>query len=141
MGFLSLAMGAVSLFGAKSAASDAKKAGKAQAAQEQLATQEKVFQLHKQERTMAGQTRAAAAGSGVQADKGSVVDVIAEQAATFERERQYTQKMGASRASSAWQRGQDTASAQMYQGWGSMLAAIGNAGQARAETGSMFKFG
>jgi hypothetical protein len=141
MGFVSAAMGLVKLFGAKSEASAAKKAGKAQAAQEQDVTQEKIFQLKKQERAMAGQTRSAAAGSGVKADQGSVVDILAEQAETFKHEREVTQRMGAQRSQSAWQRGQDVASAAMFKGVSGMLSSFAQAGQATAQTGSFFKFG
>jgi hypothetical protein len=49
--------------------------------------------------------------------------------------------MGAQRSQSAWQRGQDVASAAMFKGVQGMLSSFAQAGQATAANKSFFKFG
>jgi hypothetical protein len=142
MGFVSAAMGLVSLFGAKKQASAAKEAAKAQAAQETRVTQEKVFQSEQEQRQLAGQTRAMQAASGVQVGKGSALDILQEQAATFERERLVMKQMGGERAQQAIQRGQNVADAAMFKGVTSALQSFGSAATATAggmQAGQTFK--
>ena len=140
MGAISAAMGLVSLFSASKQASAAKKAGKAQAAVDQRVTAEKIYQLKQDERTMAGDTRARAAGSNVKADVGSPLTVLAEQAQRFARERQFVGEVGAEKASLSRQRGRDVASSAMYRGVGSALQAFGQAATSTKNNG-FFGFG
>ena len=134
-------MGLVSIFGANKEASAAKAAAKGQAALEQRVTQEKVYNLEQEERQLAGTTRAAAAGSGVKADRGSPLTILAEQARTFGREKAFTKEVGAEKAGLAIQRGQNVASAARYRGAANALSAFAQSAAATAKHGSFFKFG
>jgi hypothetical protein len=132
MGFLSAAMGLVSLFGANKEAKAAKRAGKAQAAVDQRVTAEKIHMLKQDERTMAGDTRGLAAGSNVKADVGTPLTVLAEQAKRFARERKFTSEVGGEKAMAARQRGRDVASSAMYRGVGNALQSFGSAASTTA---------
>jgi len=141
MGFVSAAMGVISLIGANKEAKAAKAAAKGQAALEQRITQEKVYNIEQEERQLAGTTRAAAAGSGVKADRGSPLTILAEQARTFGREAAFTKEVGAEKAGLAIQRGENAASAARYRGAAGALSAFGQAATATAQNKSFFKFG
>ena len=141
MGFISAAMGIVSLIGGAKAKSDAEAAGRSQARMENRITDEKLYNLGQEERQLAGTTRATAAGSGVKADTGSPLTILAEQARTFARERRFTSEVGAEKASLAKQRGQMAGQQAMYSGISGALSAFGQAGTSTAKTGSFFKFG
>ena len=91
-------------------------AGRAEARAEGDITSAKLEDLFAEERNMRGQTLAGAAGANVKVDKGSPVEILAEQARTFERERQITAKVGASRASITKQRGEMLGKQIAYQG-------------------------
>jgi hypothetical protein len=106
--------------GSKKSASAAKKAAQKQAADERLVTAEKIRQLNKEERTMAGDTRARAAGSHVKAGQGSPLEILAEQAREFTHERNINKKVGASKAASALQRGRDVGNAVKYQSYSNL---------------------
>ena len=110
-----------SIFGGIQAGGKAKKAAKAEAALDLRVTQEKLYNLQQEERQVAGQTRAQAAGSGVKADTGSPLSILAEQARTFARERMITSQVGAEKAELAKVRGDNTASQLRYQGIGQGL--------------------
>jgi len=135
MGFVSAAMGVMSLIGANKEAKAAKAAAKSEAALNTRVTQEKVFNLGQEERTLAGQTRATAAGSGVKSDVGSPLDILAEQARTFAREKQFTQEVGSEKSGLAIQRGKNAASSARWSGAGSALQAFGQSGTATAANG------
>ena len=92
-------------------------AGRAEARAEGDITSAKLEDLFAEERNMRGQTLAGAAGSNVKVDKGSPVEILAEQARTFERERQITAKVGASKASILNQRGKMAGDQAAYQGF------------------------
>ena len=92
-------------------------AGRAEARAEGHVTSAKLEDLFAEERNMRGQTLAGAAGSNVKVDKGSPVEILAEQARTFERERQITAKVGASKASILNQRGKMAGDQAAYQGF------------------------
>jgi hypothetical protein len=112
--------------GSKKSASGAAKASHREAFAERRVTQEKVRQLHKEERTMAGDTRAKAAGSHVKAGQGSPLDVLAEQAKEFSRERQIVEQVGATKAASALQRGRDVGNAVRYQSYSNLATGASN---------------
>jgi hypothetical protein len=139
--FAGLALSAASLgsslIAGKDASSEAKKAAREQAKAERLTTAERIRQISQQEAAMAGETRAAAAGSGVSATRGSPLDVLAEQATEFERERTITQKVGASRVKASLDRAD--ALAKQYKA-GALTSAFGSlasmAGQLYEITGS-----
>ncbi len=141
MGFISAAMGIIALVGASSVAKDAKSAAKEQAATDFRVTQEKIYQSKLEERVMAGGTRAAAAGSGVKADTGSPLTILAEQARTFARDRQFVSDVGAENAKLTLQRGQNVADAARYSGAASALSAFGRSATATKKYGGFLKFG
>jgi len=113
-----------SIFGGISAGGKAKKAAKAEAALDLRVTQEKLYNLAQEERQVAGQTRATAAGSGVEADTGSPLSIVAEQARTFARERMITSQVGAEKAELSKMRGDNAASQMRYQGIGQGLQQV-----------------
>jgi hypothetical protein len=115
------AAGMISSFlGSKKSAQAAKDAAGRQAQDERLVTAEKIRQLNKEERTLAGDTRARAAGSHVKAGQGSPLEVLAEQAREFTHERNINKKVGASKAASALQRGRDVGNAVKYQSYSNL---------------------
>jgi hypothetical protein len=121
------AAGLISSFiGSKKAAQGARGAADDQNRDERLVTAEKIRQLNKQERTMAGDTRARAAGSRVKVDSISVMDVIVEQAREFTHERNINQRVGASKAASALQRGRDVGNAVKYQSYSNLAKGASN---------------
>jgi hypothetical protein len=121
------ALGMISDFvGGRKAASAAKKAAKRQAVDERALTKERLRQLDVEERTMAGDTRARAAGSHVKAGQGSPLEVLAEQAREFAREKQITKDVGASKAASALQRGHDVGQVAKYKSYSNMAQGASN---------------
>jgi hypothetical protein len=121
------AAGMISSFlGSKKASQAAKEAAKRQAVDERALTKERLRQLDVEERTMAGDTRARAAGSHVKAGQGSPLEVLAEQAREFAREKQITKDVGASKAASALQRGRDVGNAVKYQSYSNMAQGASN---------------
>ena len=131
MGGLAMASGIASLlgvgtsiFGGISGGKKAKKAARAEAALDLRVTQEKLYNLRQEERQMAGSTRAQSVGSGVKADKGSPLTILAEQARTFARERMITSQVGAQKAELSKMRGENVASQMIYQGIGGALQQV-----------------
>lgn len=118
------------ILGGITGASKAKKAAKAEAAVDLRVTQEKLYNLKQEERQLAGSTRATAAGSGVKADTGSPLSILAEQARTFARERMITSQVGAEKAELSKVRGDNAASQIRYQGIGAGLSQIPQAANA-----------
>ena len=121
-----------SIFGGMSAKKAANSAAGKQAEADLKVTQEKVYQLGQEERQLAGSTRAAVASSGVKADKGSPLTVLAEQAKTFAREKMVTSQVGAKNAALTRQRGSMVGQqaafggfAQGFQGLGSAFSMYG----------------
>ncbi len=124
--FLQLFGIGLELAGGLSAAKSAKKMGLKQAALELRVTKEKLYNLKQEERYVAGQTRATAAGSGVKADTGSPLSILAEQARTFARERMITSQVGAEKAQLSKMRGDMTSKQYKTQAWGKAAGDIGN---------------
>ena len=121
------AAGMISEFlGSKKAAAAAENAADRQAGDERLVTAEKIRQLNKEERTLAGDTRARAAGSHVKTGQGSPLEVLAEQAREFTHERNINKKVGASKAASALQRGRDVGNAVKYQSYSNLAKGASN---------------
>lgn len=141
MGFVAAAMGVVSLIQAHKAGSAADRSAKKEAALNDKVTKEKIALIGQDKRRLAGETRAAAAGSGVNAGRGSVLQILAEQARTFDRESAFTTEVGAEKSGLIKQRGRNVASAAKYQGFSSALASFGQAAQATAQNKSFFGFG
>ena len=84
-------------------------------------TQAKLEDLKTEERVLKGTTIAGAAGSGVKVGMGSPLEVLAEQARNFAKERMTVSQVGASKASSTMMRGQMAGRKALYQGWGQGL--------------------
>lgn len=97
-----------------------------QAKLDERVTAEKIANLRIEERQLAGETRARAAGSGVKVDVGSPLDVLAEQAATFRRERDVTAEVGAEKASLTRLHGKNVGDAYRYAGYGSLFSSLGS---------------
>jgi hypothetical protein len=110
------ALGMISDFiGANKAGKAAKKAARAEGIAESKVTAERIRQLHLEERVMKGQTIAAAAGSNVKVDKGSPLQILAEQAKEFANERRITGEVGATKAAAAMRSGRNVSNAYRYQ--------------------------
>ena len=122
MGYVQIGIAAVgllsSLWGSVSGKEAAEKAAEVEAKAEGVVTAAKLYDLRKEERTLAGETRAIAAGSGVKADIGSPLTILAEQAKTFARERMVTAQVGATKAAASRRRGSMVGQQVMYQGFG-----------------------
>jgi len=141
MGFVSAAIGVISLIGASKAKSSARKAAAEEARLEGIVTGAKIETLQQEETVLRGQTIAGAAGSGVNVTKGSPLQILAEQAKTFAREKKTVATAGASRAAQAKTRGRMVGQQAMYHGISSALGSFGQAASSTAKTGSFFSFG
>lgn len=108
-GFLGAILGGISLIGGLKSGRDAKKAGKASAEQERLATKEKVRRLELEERQILGVQQSSAAASGVDVKSKSVLAIQAETIDEMEKEREFTRQAGAFAAESANLRGKAAA--------------------------------
>jgi hypothetical protein len=115
-GALALVSIGSSIFGGMKGKSASEKAADEEARLEGVVTEAKVRSLRKEERTLAGDTRAAAAASGVKADMGSPLDILKEQAITFQEEINTVKKSGATRSSQAQTRGRMAGNQAMYRG-------------------------
>ncbi len=135
MGFISAAMGVLSLVGASKEAKAAKAAAKGQASADLRVTQERVFQSKQEERQLAGQTRAIAAGSGVKADVGAPVTILAEQAKTFARERKFMQETGQDKARQTIMRGKMQGEISMVRGIQSAMGSFASAASTTKRAG------
>ena len=116
-GIISIIGGISSILGGSKASKAAKKQGKLEAAAERRVTAEKIFQLNKEERRLAGTTRAVAVGSGVKANIGSPLTILAEQARAFGRERALVAEVGATKAQSALAGARNVGRQARYQGF------------------------
>lgn len=116
-GIISIIGGISSILGGSKASKAAKKQGKLEAAAERRVTAEKIFQLNKDERRLAGTTRAVAVGSGVKANIGSPLTILAEQARAFGRERALVAEVGATKAQSAIAGARNVGRQARYQGF------------------------
>lgn len=117
----------MSVFGGFSAKSAAERAAKKEAKFEGVLTLAKLENLEKEERVLKGQTIAIAAGSGVKVDKGSPLQVLAEQAREFQRERHTVAKVGATRAAQSMARGRMVGDQAVYQGISQGASQMANA--------------
>ena len=127
----------VNLFGGAKAGKAAEKAAAAESAMDLRVTQEKIYQLGQEERALAGQTRARTVGSGVKADKGSPLTILAEQARSFAREKMFTSQVGAEKAQLAKTRGNMVAQQARYQSYGQALSSASSAFSLFSEASSM----
>ena len=127
MGVMALVKAGSSIIGGIKAKKEAKEAGKDQAATDLRATQERVLQINQEERQLAGQTRAGAVGSGVKADVGAPLVLMAEQARTFARERAFTKEVGAEKAKNTIRRSSMVGSQTRRQGFSQGMSDISNA--------------
>ena len=126
-GGTSIVSSILSIIGGVKGGQAAEFAGRQQAGIEKRVTAEKLLILEQEERELAGETRARAAGSGVKADVGSVLTLLAEQARTFERERRFTRDVGAEKAKLAQTRGGMVASQVRTQAFGQAASTASNA--------------
>ena len=134
-----LVIGAVGLIsgflGSKKASKAAKKQAEEEARIERLTTAERIRQIGKEERGLAGETIAGYAGGGVLSTFGSMSDVsrgtigsartvLSEQAQEFAFEREITQKTGASNVAQSLARGKALANQYKYQGYANAASGI-----------------
>jgi len=117
------------LIGGRKAEKAADKEGEAAAKIDERVTAEKLFSLDIEERTLAGETRARAAGSGVKVDQGSPLTILAEQAATFARERGFISEVGAEKASLTRRHASNIGDRYRYAGYGSAINRLPGIGQ------------
>ena len=123
----SLASGAMGFLGSSKAKKAARRAAAEEARIERAVTGRRVEQLNQEERTLAGDTRGRAVGSGVVANQGSVLSVLAEQAYEFEKERRITRRVGASRANAALGQGRAIGRQAQAQGLQNLFSGISQA--------------
>jgi len=120
MEWVAIAMATVStissIVGGSKASSATKSATNRAAIDEQAITTQKIKELRQDERTLAGQTRVRAAASGVKANVGSPLDILAEQARTFAEQRLITSQVGATKMQAGLARGRMVGQQAMYQG-------------------------
>ncbi len=134
--------------GSKKASKAAKKQAAEEARLEGLVTQEKLRQLRIDERTVYGETLAGYAGGGVQAvapelqetgfnrllgttasvrpQSGSPQQILAEQAKTFQAERDITATVGASKVAQSLAHGRNVAEAYKWGGYSDAATGIAN---------------
>ena len=121
------AVGLISSFiGSKKASKAAKEQAALEAKHEGEITFERQRQINKEERALAGETRAGFAGGGVIAGQGSVGDILGEQAKEFRFERAITGKVGATKVQQALAGGKATADAYKYAGYANVASGISN---------------
>lgn len=125
----SLASSVFSLGSSRLAKRAARRQAREEARIERQVTGERVRQLYSQERTMAGETVARSAGSGVVTTIGSPLMVLSEQATEFERERRFVQMVGASRANAAIAQGRALGRQYQAQGLQNLFAGVASAAQ------------
>lgn len=125
-GVIGVAGIATSLSGSAKAAKAAKGAAANEARLEGIVTEEKLRQMVIEEEDIRGQTIADAAASGIEVGKGSVTDILAEQAYNFTRERAAVKGAGATRAANALTRGSMAAQQARYEGIGTALNQAAN---------------
>lgn len=130
MGYVAAIMGVVQLIGASRAKKAAEREADLAAGAERYLTNVKIGNLKTEERVMAGTTRAIAAGSGVRADTGSPLTILAEQAKQFMRERDITRTAGASKVASVLERGRNIGMAALYRGGTAALQSFGKSYEA-----------
>ena len=136
------ALGMISDFiGGSKGSKAAKKAARAEGIAESAVTAERIRKLHKEERTMAGTTRAVAAGSGVTANIGTPeLAIIAEQASEFAKERAITAQVGASKAAAAFQQGRQVGDSYKYRAASNIAQGASNIFSMMSQSG-MFSSG
>mgnify|MGYP000104624137 CR=1 FL=1 len=131
MGYVSAAfsiMGGLSsmLAGAK-ARRDARVAADNEAMMEGHVTDAKIKSLDVEQRTLAGQTQARAAGSNVKIGTGSPLQILAEQARNFADEKRIVRQAGATKAAQAQTRGKMVGNQAFYGGLSNAFGSFGNA--------------
>ena len=104
-----------------------KEAAREAALAEQTVTKAKVIDLLKEERAMRGATIAGAAGSGVKVNQGSPLQILAEQAREFERERMTVKEVGATKTAAALTRSDMARTAAGYQGYSQAVSSASTA--------------
>lgn len=113
MEYIAAGLALFGIFSGKKAADKQSDAARRQAAEdarlERIVTAEKIHQLNIEERALKGETLAAGAGSGITVGRGSILDILTEQAATFAREVRVVGEVGATRAAAALTRGENVA--------------------------------
>ncbi|RKX24544.1 MAG: hypothetical protein DRP45_07970 [Candidatus Zixiibacteriota bacterium] len=131
MGYVAAAMavigGVSSILGARSAKEDARLAANEEARLEGIVTDSKVTGLQAEQRQLRGETISRAAGSGVNTQVGSPLQLLAEQAREFGREIRTVKQAGATRAAQAQTRGAMVGNQAMYQGFGQAASSMSNA--------------
>ena len=116
MGYVAAALGIISLIQGRKGKKAANRAAEREAAAEKFLTGAKLENLRVDERVLRGQTIAAVAGSGIEVGTGSPLQILAEQARAFGRERAIVKQVGATKVAAGLQRGRDVGNQYMWQG-------------------------
>ena len=132
------ALGIISGFlGSKKAAKAAKEQSEEEAKAERELTAERVYQLGREERQLQGETVAGYAGGGVlsafgsmgnvpRGTMGSARSVLSEQATTFQREVDITQRVGATKVQQGLAHGKALADRYKFEGYSNAATGIAN---------------
>jgi hypothetical protein len=112
------------IFGASKAKKAARRKAEEEAAAEGEVTAERVRQIDVEEKALRGETIAKTAASGIKTTSGTTISLLAEQAYEFEKERAITEKVGASKATSALARGNSLAAQIDSQAIGSSVSQL-----------------
>ncbi len=111
----------------KEASKAAKRAAKEEARLEGLVTERRIEQIEREEMLMGEATVARTAGSGVKVGGQSQLEVMADQAAEFRKEREITKKVGATKAKASLARGTAVAQQAQYQGYSGAASGLAGA--------------
>ena len=133
MSFFNVAAIAVSVVGIGLGISGARKGeeaalqqGQDEATTERAVTKERIRQIGREEEMMRGETIGRVAGSGVKVSQGSPLEILADQAAEFKREKSITQEVGASKAKLALSSASALGTQYKYQGYSAAAQGLGS---------------
>ena len=126
----SIAVGVVGIglqiSGARKAEDAAIQQGQDEAVTERAVTKERIRQIGREEEIMRGDTIGRVAASGVKVDMGSPLEILADQASEFQREKSITQEVGASRAKLALSSASALGTQYKYQGYAAAAQGLGS---------------
>ena len=114
----------ISYQGSRKAGKAAEAAGQAEAETERAVTQERLRQIEREEMLLREQTIAGTAGQNIKVDSRSALEVLADQASEFRREREITTEVGASKAQASLTRASALATQYKYQGYSALFSGL-----------------
>ena len=124
---LSVTSAGLSYKAGQDASKASKKAAKEEARLEGLVTDRRIEQIEREEMLMGEATVARTAGSGVKVGGQSQLEVMADQAAEFRKEREITKEVGATKARASLAGGAATAQQYKYQGYSGAASGLAGA--------------